>query len=840
MAGSAQAATFTVTNSNDSGAGSLRDALGSAGSSDTITFDPSVTSPITLTSGSLPITQPDLTIQGPGAGTLTIDANHLFQVFNITSAESTGTGVTISGLTLTNGNSGGGNGGAISWNPNNQISNASPLKLIGDVISASVASGNSFGGGVYANGPLSISGSTIEDNSAGSGGGVSVNGSASNPGQSPGSLTLSDSTVSGNAATGGPGGGILIQTKYFGFAGNAHSTISNSHVVNNQSNGSSAYGGGVAEEGGSLTVQGSTVTGNTVTAGANARPSSGSGGGIFSAAKYGTTVSGSTISGNTASHGGGGVMIDTFVPPQYQSQFPTQKYSPATIDTTTVAGNQAPDGAGIEVAGLNPGSPMLIDRSTISGNQGGAGSFGGGIALDQLIGAPFRVRNSTISGNSADHGGGVSLGNGNGYEQFPSHNGQVGGSVRLAGTTISGNTATLQGGGVYLAPYAAGATPSSSPNPPSPDSKTQAGTVALTSTIVSGNKAEDLARGAGATTGGFTGTFSLVQTPGAAPLTGTSLILGQDPQLGPLANNGGPTQTMLPSGTSPVIDQGHSAGEAVDQIGNPRTVDTAVPNPSGGDGTDIGAVELPASSVVVPSTDPGFRVGIRTTLTLPGNPLGTGTPLLVGDQTPVTCTVRVGTLRTCQIELRSGTRVIASGSASDRNPTNTITAVVEANADGRRLLASHPLGLNLPATALTDAPGAQPIDGMVRFLPDPRITLPIVGRSATLTRGLLAQLAQAATLLGQTRSVTCLAYTDHAPTVYVIRGTGHHRHRVALPNTDTALTQKQATAACTALRNDGLKATTRAFGAGHAREVASDRSAAGRAANRRLVITFSF
>src|SRR5262245_15435140 len=62
-----------VTSNADSGAGTLRDAIANACSGSTITFDMSagnVTSPISLTSGELELTQ-DVNILGPGASTLT-------------------------------------------------------------------------------------------------------------------------------------------------------------------------------------------------------------------------------------------------------------------------------------------------------------------------------------------------------------------------------------------------------------------------------------------------------------------------------------------------------------------------------------------------------------------------------------------------------------------------------------------------------------------------------------------------------------------------------------------------------------------------------------------------
>ena len=75
--------TFTVTNTNDSGAGSLRQALSDANGAlgvDSITFS-GVSGTITLTSGELSISDP-VTITGPGAGVLSISGNKLNRLFN--------------------------------------------------------------------------------------------------------------------------------------------------------------------------------------------------------------------------------------------------------------------------------------------------------------------------------------------------------------------------------------------------------------------------------------------------------------------------------------------------------------------------------------------------------------------------------------------------------------------------------------------------------------------------------------------------------------------------------------------------------------------------------------
>lgn len=768
----AQATVFTVTQNGDSGVGSLRDAVAQANANsveDEIRFDPSVNGTlIRLTTGALPITANEgLTITGPGRSELTVsgdaDASATpnagdSRVFDITA--NSNAVVAISGLTLTRGfDPANGSGGAIN------VSSGATLKLTDAAITNSRS--NSNGGGLFLTGDFAIAGSTISGNTAISGAGVYQ----SSSGPFSGAGTIADTTISGNQATLNP-------------------TLS--------------VGGGVRTSAGSLTIERSSLSGNTATV---------AGGGVWANNKYGLTVNNSTISGNSSA-AGGGMFLSANSP----------KYAPMRIAETTVSGNTAAHGAGIDVRNIRGGNKVAIARSTISGNDGGPGSWGGGILVDDYITGAVSVVDSTVSGNTATAGGGVSLGSDSNYHLTTTYQGNVG-TIDFDNSTISGNTASAHGGGIYLSQYDGG----------SPTVK-QSGTAGITSTIVADNTvagaAEDLDRVDTSTNGGFAGAFSLVEAPGDAPLTQQSVLVGVDPQLGALGDNGGPTATLLPAGTSPVLDQGRSPSKLkVDQRNAARLVDTALPNPpSGGDGTDIGAVELAADAVVIPPTPKAsFAVSVR------GKPISAGAPLLPATLTPLDCGVTVVTMTSCNVQLRSPAAakagkktsipkgaLLAEGVGTAAAGATQLSLKVTLTKDGAALLKARPLGIDVlaAATAATDPTSAMTTTGTVHLLAGPSVTLPLGTRSTKLSKAVTKQLDQLAKLIPDAKTVTCTAYSD--------KGKG-----------DVKLTKAQAKAACARLVKSGVKGKVTSTGKGHIKPVASTRTLAGRKANRRVVVRFT-
>src|SRR5688572_7466563 len=255
----------TVTNNNDSGAGSLRKAIADTEFGGTINFSPSATF-ISLAGAELLIDK-NLTITGSTTNPVSISANLSSRIFLI----STGVTLNLSGLRLFNGRAVGNNGGTIlnfgTLNLSRVIFEGCSAQYGGCISSDgdlsvrhSIVKGGRalYGGGIFSapSSRLTIENSTFSDNKAGDGGAMVVGGET----------TINNSTISGNFADPtvypggqGKGGGILL-------TGNTlitfHTTITN--------NTAPSSGGGVYVEGGQHRIHNDLIAGNSAPAGPDA------------------------------------------------------------------------------------------------------------------------------------------------------------------------------------------------------------------------------------------------------------------------------------------------------------------------------------------------------------------------------------------------------------------------------------------------------------------------------------------------------------------------------------------------------------------------------------------
>jgi hypothetical protein len=281
--GHASAATLQVTTTDDGGPGSLRQALADAAPGDTIVV--SVTGTLTLTGGALVVNK-DVTIAGPGAAALVIDAARASRVFEI-GPSFTPVSATITGLTLRNGVAASGGG----------ILNDGTLTLRDATVTGHTASNE--GGGIFNRGTLYLTDAHVTGNTAMVGGGVNNRG---------GLVSILRSTISSNTAAGsfgGIGGGIASDAGGFlGVPTSETLTIRDSVISNNTA---SLRGGAVYNATGLLTIVNSTVVANACTYMGPTGPCLCPGGaGIYNA--MGTArITSSTLAGNSAATAGGAI-----------------------------------------------------------------------------------------------------------------------------------------------------------------------------------------------------------------------------------------------------------------------------------------------------------------------------------------------------------------------------------------------------------------------------------------------------------------------------------------------------------------------------------------------------
>ncbi|HLO86546.1 MAG TPA: cadherin-like domain-containing protein [Nostocaceae cyanobacterium] len=411
-------ATITVTNNNDSGAGSLRQAIAQAQAGDTITFAANLANQtITLTSGQLTINK-NLTIDGAAAANLVISGNNSSRVFEVTPNEIyEPSSVTFRNLTIANGRVTGNDESAAGAG----IKTGDNTTLLIENCKINNNNADYGGGGIFTGfqGDTTIINSKFDGN-IGTGAREERGGGAIAT-KNAGSLLVQNSEFTNNKGINGGAINSLLQTF----------TVEDSIFKNNdtitfpEERGDSGYGGAIYTDGanasgpnfdygltgGVITIRNSLFEGNKA---------AGQGGALFLFAYYSDQiiVENSTIINNTVIRNGdndafgGGIRIGISLG-RYADQPTTE--GGFIIKDTTVANNVAlVQGGGIWIGEDSQGS---IINTTVSNNKADDGNnlnnnnFGGGIAFINRS-TPIDVINSTVAYNYSGYQGGAFWGGG--------------------------------------------------------------------------------------------------------------------------------------------------------------------------------------------------------------------------------------------------------------------------------------------------------------------------------------------------------------------------------------------------------------------------------------------
>lgn len=573
---------YTVTNLNDSGTGSLRDAISQAtndGGNDTIEFQAGLT-------GTIDLSTVGDTTYGPAAfgisTSITIDGNNgsagivlerdsgvsNLRFFTVVSSGS----LALEGLTLEGGQAKGGNGAS------------------GDSFSGGAGGGGGagLGGAIFAAGQLSVTGTTFESNTAQGGAGGDGTENYNDPydvgqGSGGGGGMGGDGASGGYEGGGGGGGGTSGDGSegdddYGGDGGpGSGGSDGENTLIGAGGRGAGGGGGGAGDDwgddyfggqGGDGGVGGGgggggaleNYSGDGVQAGGGGYGGyggGGGGGGDLSGWSLYFTVAGSGGDGGFGGGGGGGGSTD------YEHG----------LDNPAGDGGSGGFGAG---AGGDGYSDEFMEA--YSGGGGGGAGLGGAIFIDAASGSnQYVITNSTFYQNAAVGG---DAGDSPYFNVATAGLGYGGGvfarnaSVSITNVTFSGNSADA-GGGVFVL-----------------GDGTAAG-VALYNSILNQTLNGDTDFDSTTINSGSvnnSGSNNLVATSGTSTPGALTYV---DPQLGTFANHGGPTPTLpITSSSSSAFDAGSdsaadSAGLTVDQRGFLRPAGAHV---------DIGAVEMESFS----------------------------------------------------------------------------------------------------------------------------------------------------------------------------------------------------------------------------------------------------
>jgi parallel beta-helix repeat protein len=292
-----------------------------------------------------------------------------------------GVSMTLSGFTITAGNSPSGQGGGLTI-----AGNASPI-ITGNTITGNHAAGYGGGISISSNSNPIIKGNTVTNNSSVQGGG----GIFANTGSSPSIYgnTITNNTTSGASISGGgsSGGGIYVEgtssTEIF-------PVIINNTIKNNTAD--FAGGGIMVRTGADAVIESNDIESNTAAYG----------GGIHLEAATQETVNSNQIKNNVARYN------SSFAGSGFGAGIAVFDSTTAQIQFNTIQGNQASNGGGgVSVA---ESSSIQLNGNLISGNSTsyplGASEYGGGV---YVANGTLTAYNNQLVNNSAGLGGGIAL-----------------------------------------------------------------------------------------------------------------------------------------------------------------------------------------------------------------------------------------------------------------------------------------------------------------------------------------------------------------------------------------------------------------------------------------------
>lgn len=404
-------------------------------------------------------------------------------------------------------------------------------------------------------------------------------------------ITNAEVTINGGGNITLSGGNTI---RPFYVDSNATLTLQNITISNGLN---TDYGGGALLNLGPLTLENTTVRDSNVDPGHS--------GGAIMSLDAPVTITDSLIENNTGGSAGGLFLIGENVVATIQGSIIRNNHTTsgtygyggaisvwngavATIHLSTIELNEARVGGGI----YNDGSEIELTESTLTENMA-TDDRGGGI-LNSNNGV-MSLTNVTLNQNSSIYGGGIfnnfsgsiSLLNVTLSNNVATQGGGLSnnGTLNFTNGTISGNSATSSAGGIYNSGTATLIHVTLSNNTANDGSaifasSASGGTISLKNTIINGSGpiANCILSVAPITSGGFN-----LSSDNSCGLTQTGDQQSVDPLLGPLANNGGVTQTHIPLPESTAINGGQCVtGVTTDQRGVSRPQ---------GPACDIGAVE---------------------------------------------------------------------------------------------------------------------------------------------------------------------------------------------------------------------------------------------------------